>query len=86
MKRTKILGWFMPEIYQMRNKYLPHQGKRECARRVRGHHPESKPRRMWVLHVYLHNGEHLINYAHSRRATLARSYLYTQLPSTIVLE
>jgi hypothetical protein len=47
--------------------YKPHQGKRECARRVRGHHPPSTPRRMWEMETY-HGTQ-----KSSKRSVLART-------------
>jgi hypothetical protein len=43
-------NWFGPKG-STGNKYKPHQGKQEIARRLRGK-PVSKPRRMWTVYTY----------------------------------
>lgn len=82
MAMARLLGrmqFFPPNRFRG-----PHQGKRECARRLRTHQ-ESKTRRMWVLDVMV-RGASFGQYKCSRRAPLARLHFHKKLHCQIVLE
>lgn len=73
------------------NKYTPHQGLRERARRVRqmcGEKLESKPRRLWIMsnidyHTHGFAKHYLWMSTCSQRKPLAKSKLARKYPITL---